>query len=149
MLMTLLKWLTLLLGFLIVTLLVLLFQISFFFLTLVFVLQWFSLHSDQVVSVSIDFPSNSKEDAQFYGIAYDYNCADWDDVCDHLRDNPQKSIFKLGGGGEFCEWVQVGINVCIPHCKYQTKPHSSPWFSTTCITAIACRNHSLCFKPTG
>ena len=29
---------------------------------------------------------------------------------------------------ELCEWVQVGIDVYIPHRKYQVKPHSSPWF---------------------
>ena len=27
---------------------------------------------------------------------------------------------------EFCEWVKVGIDVYIPHCKYQVKPYSSP-----------------------
>ena len=31
-----------------------------------------------VVSVSIDFPSNSKWNAMFYHITYDYSCADWD-----------------------------------------------------------------------
>ena len=41
---TLLRWLTFLLGSLPVVLTVLLFWIYFFFLTLVFVLQWFSLH---------------------------------------------------------------------------------------------------------
>ena len=30
-----------------------------------------------VVSVSIDFPTNSQQDAPFYSIAYDYSCADW------------------------------------------------------------------------
>ena len=30
-----------------------------------------------VVSVSIDFPSNSQQDASFHCIAYDYSCADW------------------------------------------------------------------------
>ena len=29
-----------------------------------------------VVSVSIDFPINSKRDAPFYRIPYDYSCAD-------------------------------------------------------------------------
>ena len=42
---------------------------------------------------------------------------------------------------ESCEWVQVGIDVYIPHCKYQVKPHSSPWFSAACAAAIAHRNH--------
>ena len=42
--MTLPRWSTFLLGFQTVILIVLLFWISFFLLTLVFVLQWFSLH---------------------------------------------------------------------------------------------------------
>ena len=39
-----------------------------------------------VVSVSIDFPSNSQRDAQFRYIAYDSSRADWDSLHDHLRD---------------------------------------------------------------
>ena len=39
-----------------------------------------------VVSVSIDFPSSSQRDASFLLIAYDYSCADWDSLYDHLRD---------------------------------------------------------------
>ena len=41
-----------------------------------------------VVSVSIDFPSNSQRDALFHCIAYDYSRADWDGLRDHLRDVP-------------------------------------------------------------
>ena len=41
-----------------------------------------------VVSVSIDFPSNSQRDSPFHQIAYDYSCADWDVLHDHLRDVP-------------------------------------------------------------
>ena len=39
-----------------------------------------------VVSVSIDFPSNSQRDALFHLIAYYYSRADWDGLCHHLRD---------------------------------------------------------------
>ena len=53
-------------------------------------------NSNHVVSVSIDFPSNSQWDAPFHYIAYDYSCADWDGLCDHLRDIPWEDIFKLG-----------------------------------------------------
>ena len=64
---------------------------------------------------------------------------------DHLRDVPCEDIFKLGASAaaasEFCEWVQVGIYVCIPHRKYQVKPRSSPWFSAACAAAIVHRNH--------
>ena len=97
-----------------------------------------------VVSVSIDFPTNSQQDAPFHRIAYDYSRADWDGLCDHLRDVPWEDIFKLGASAaasEFCEWIQVGIDVYIPHRKYQVKSHSSPWFSAACAAAIVHRNH--------
>ena len=46
-------------------------------------------NSDHViVSVSIDVPSNSQRDTLFHRIAYEYSCADWDGLCDHLRDIP-------------------------------------------------------------
>ena len=59
-----------------------------------------------VVSVSIDFPSNSQWNAPFNCIAYDYSCADWDGLYDHLRDIPWEDIFNLGAcaaASEFCE----------------------------------------------
>ena len=67
-----------------------------------------------VVSVSIDFPSNSQQDAPIHHTDYDYSCVDWDGLHDHLRDIPWEDIFKLGASAaasEFCEWVQVGIDV--------------------------------------
>ena len=98
-----------------------------------------------VVSVSIDFPINSKQDTLFHCMAYDYSRADCDDLCDHLTDFPWEDIFKLSASAaaasEFCVWVQVGIDVYIPHCKYQVKPHSSPWFSPACAAVIVHRNH--------
>ena len=39
-----------------------------------------------VVSVSIDFPIDSKWDALFHHIAYNYSCADWDGLCDNFKD---------------------------------------------------------------
>ena len=36
---------------------------------------------------------------------------------------------------------QVGIDVYIPHRKYQVKPHSSPWFSAACAAATVHGNH--------
>ena len=82
-----------------------------------------------VVSVSVDLSINSKQDAPFHHIAYDYSCADWDGVNDHLRDVSWKYVFKLSAStaaSEFCEFVEVGIEVYIPHRKYQVKLHSSP-----------------------
>ena len=54
--MTLLKWLTFLLGSLTVTLTVLLFWIYFFLLMLVFVLQWLSLHREILIILLSQFP---------------------------------------------------------------------------------------------
>ena len=65
-----------------------------------------------------------------------------------MRDIPQEYIFKLGASAaasEFCELVQVGIHVYIPHRKYQVKPHSSPWFSAACAAVMAQRNHFFRF----
>ena len=100
-----------------------------------------------VVSVSIDFPSNSQWDAPFHHIAYDYSCTYWDGLCNHLRDVPWEDIFKLcasATASEFCEWVQVGINVYITHRKYQFKPHSPPQFSAAYTAAIVHRNYFFC-----
>ena len=98
------------------------------------------VNSDHVdVSVSIHFPTNSKQDAPFHCIAYDYSRVDWDGLCGHLKDVPWEDIFKHGASAaasEFCQWVQVGIDVYIPHRKYQVKPHSSPWLSAACAAAV-------------
>ena len=106
-----LKWL--------MTLIVLLLRIYIFLLVLVFVLQWFSLHSGHViVSVSIDFLLTGKV---ITISLHDYFCPDWEGVHCHLWDVPWEDILKLGGyaaAGEFCEWVQVKIDVHIPHRKY-------------------------------
>ena len=67
-----------------------------------------------VVSVSIDFLSYSQQDAPFPCIAYDYSCADWVGLHDHLRDVPWEDIFKFSASAAasgFCEWVLVGIDV--------------------------------------
>ena len=79
------------------------------------------------------------QDALFHHIAYDYSHADWDNLCDHFRDVPWEDIFKLSASaaaGEFCEFVQVGIDIYIPHRKCQVKHHSSPLFSAACAAAI-------------
>ena len=89
-------------------------------------------------------PSNSQWDVSFHGIAYDYSDADWYSLDNYLRDFPWEVIFKLSASAavsEFCEWVQVRIDVYIPHCKYQVKPHSSLWLSADCAATIVHRNH--------
>ena len=73
--------------------------------------------------------------------------ANWNGPHDHLRDVPWEYILKLSASTaacEFCAWTQGGIDVYIPHRKYQVKPQSSPWFSAACATAIVQRNHFFC-----
>ena len=59
-----------------------------------------------VVSVSIEFSINSKQNTLLHRVAYDYSCADWDGLRDHLMDVPWGDIFKLSASAaasEFCE----------------------------------------------
>ena len=115
----------------------------------------FFLSSDASVCATMDFPLLVNSDhvvvsvyrhsiklttgSPFHRIACDYSCADWDSLCDPLKDVLWKDILKLSASAaasEFLEWVQVGIDVYISHRKYQIKPHSSPWFSAACAAAI-------------
>ena len=60
-----------------------------------------------------------------------------------MRDVLWEDIFKVGASAaasEFCEWVQAGNDVYIPHGKYLVKPDSSPSFSAACAAAIVHRN---------
>ena len=82
------------------------------------------------------------QDDPFHRIVYDYSLADWDGLCGHLKDVPWKDILRLSASAcEFCEWVQVGIGVYIPHQKYQVKYCSPPWISAACAAVIVHRNH--------
>ena len=115
--MTLPRWSTFLLDSLTLTLTVLLFWIYFFLLMLVFVLQWLSLHWKILIMwlsyFSLTFHQIQNE-VRFHCITYDYSCANWDDLHDHLRDVPLDNIFKLSAfaaTSEFCDWIQTGIYV--------------------------------------
>ena len=59
-----------------------------------------------VVSVSIYFPLNSKQDALFHHITYDYSRADWDGLCDHLKDVPWEDIVKLSASAAASEFYE-------------------------------------------
>ena len=76
------RYLNLLLGSLTVTFAVLPFQICLLLVKVVFfsavAFPPLGNSDDVVVSVSIDFSSNTKWDALFHCIAYDYYFADWD-----------------------------------------------------------------------
>ena len=126
-----------------VTLKVLLFWIYLFLLTSI--CSTMALHplanaDHVVVSVSIDFLSNSQQDAPFHCKTYEYYFADWDGLCDLWKIFYGRQCSASAAAIEFCDYVQVGINVYIPHCKHQVKPHSSPWLSVACAAAIVHRN---------
>ena len=95
-------------------------------------LQWAMLLSDHfVISVSTEFPSNSKEGAPFHPTACGYSRAYQGSHRGHLRDSSQEDIFKLcasTAGTEFFVWAYL---------KNQVKSYSSPWFS-----AFLCCCHS-------
>ena len=64
-----------------------------------------------VISVSIDFLLNSQLDVLLLT----------DCLHNHLRDVLWEDIFKLSASAaasESCKWVQIGIDLYIPHCKY-------------------------------
>ena len=101
-----------------------------------------------IVSVFIDFPSNSRGDAPFHCMACDYSRADWVSLHDHLGDVPWENIFKLSAfsaASELCGCVQIGIDVYTSHFKYQSKPYLYPWFSAAFAAAILHTNHFLGF----
>ena len=64
-----------------------------------------------VVSVSFDFLTNSKQDAPFHLIAYDYSFANWDGLCDHLRDFSWEDIFKLSASRFRLELMYISLIV--------------------------------------
>ena len=81
------------------------------------------------VPVSTDFPSNSKGSALYHCSPFTNSHKDGDGLYNHLRYVPWVDIFKLGASVaavKFYQQLQVGIEVCIAHCEYQVKPHSSP-----------------------
>ena len=91
-------------------------------------------NSDNVaVSVSIDFLINSKQDALFHCVAYDYSCGDWNGLCDHLRDVPSlNSVLLLllvnSVSGFRLELMYIPLIVSIS----QTSPISMVFSSLCC-----------------
>ena len=58
-----------------------------------------------LLSVSTNFSSKLQWDALFHRIAYDYSRADWEGLCDHLRDVPWEDIFKLSASAAAGDFV--------------------------------------------
>ena len=87
-------------------------------------------NSDHVViSVSIDFPTNSKQDVLCHRMAYDYSHADWVGLHDPLRDVPW-DIFKLFVSGFRLELMYISLNISIGSavCAAAAIVHRSHFF---------------------
>ena len=117
--MTLLRWLTFLIRSQTVILVVLPFWIYLFLVMLVFVLQQLSLHWEILISVSIESPSSSQQDSLFHHIAYHYSrligmvfMIIWEMFHGRIS-----KLAASAAASELCEWVQVGIDVYIPHIR--------------------------------
>ena len=103
--------------------------IYFSLLTLVFILQWPSLRWGILIVLlsqsALSFHQALNRMSHF--IAYLMtSLADWDGLQDHLKDPLWGDIFKLcasAAASKFWEWFQVGIDVYVPHRKYQVKSH--------------------------
>ena len=103
--MSLLRWLTFLLRSLTVIVIVLLFWISSFLLVLVFVQQWLALHWEILNMFLSQFPIKFIMGCPIS--SHSSSHADWDGLCDCLRDVQVlwEDIFKLGASpaaSEFC-----------------------------------------------
>ena len=92
---------------------VLILWIYFFLLMLVYIIQWPFLHWEILIMLLSKFSlafHHIRNEVPRYGMVYV-----------NLRDVPWKDIFKrsaFAAASEFCEWVQVGIDVYIRHRKY-------------------------------
>ena len=125
------------------------FGFFFFLLTLAFALQWLSLHWKILIMLFSQFPLTffwlQKKVPLFIAqliitlvlIGMMFNILE--------RFHGRISInFASAATTKFCKWVQVGIDVYIPHLKLQVKLHWSLWFSAACPAVIAHRNHLFC-----
>ena len=90
-----------------------------------------------------------KSDAPFYCADGDNSPVNWDNLCDHQRDVPWVDVCKVntsaGGGGEFCEYVQVGIDTHILYHKFQAQNKPSLWFPAACAAVIPIKIASFVF----
>ena len=97
-----------------------------------------------VISVSVKLPTKSSSKTPFHCTAYRYLQADWNNFRSYLADSPIQNFFKFQLNklvNLLSDWIRNGIDIFIPHRKFQQKPHSQPWFTPACAAAIAHRNH--------
>ena len=80
--------------------------------------------SDAIICSTMAFYPLQNSDHVVVSVSIDFTIiliVDWDSLLDQLRDIPWEDIFKLNASvaaSDFCEWVQVGIDVYIFHRKH-------------------------------
>ena len=81
----------------------------------------------------------SEWNSPFHHKVFDYSPTDQDGYRDHIGCSVEDifNLVTLAATSEFCEWVQIGTDVYIPHRKFQVRPHSSLWFPFVCLAVIA------------
>ena len=96
------------------------------------------------ISVSIELPVKASTEVPFHRTVYRYSQADWDNFRSYIADAPVKHFYKFRASklaSLISDWIRNGIDIFIPHKKFQQKPHSQPWFTPACAAAISHRNH--------
>ena len=97
-----------------------------------------------VVSVTVNIPPKMTQEIPFHLTVYRYSDADWDSFRTFVADTPRSFIFNnhpTKVASLVSERISEGIDLFIPHKKYQQKPASQPWFTPGCAAAIVHRNH--------
>ena len=97
-----------------------------------------------VISVTVNFPPKQSTEVPFHRTVYRYRKADWDSFRFFLADMPVSRYLQMNASEAtalISDWITAGIDLFVPHKKYQQKPHSQPWFTPGCASAIAHRNH--------
>ena len=70
-------------------------------------------------------------------IAFNCPCAEWEGICDHLRDVPWEDIFTLDASDVLVNFRSgFLVHVYIPHCKCDVMPHSFLLFSAACADSL-------------
>ena len=85
-----------------------------------------------VVSVTVNIPPKMTKEVPFHRTVYRYCDADWDSFRSFIADTPRNYIFNhhpTKVASLISDWISSGIEMFIPHKKYQQKPLSQPWFT--------------------
>ena len=125
------------------TLTVLLFWIYLFLLTLIFVLQWLSLHGEILIMLLSQFHLLSNKLKTGCPISsHAYSHANWDGLCDHLRDVPWQDIFKLNASAAVVNFLS-GFRLELMYISLiiSIKSNLTHLHGFACAAVIVHRNH--------